>query len=220
MASRPTKVLLAIGLGTLLLVNPAFALPVDQTETYTYAAQEIDDAHDAETTLSFDARVLDCHQESRHCLFERGAMSNSTRVPAGDYPDTNPANYRFVRLDSEFYRPTARIENESYVLGLENVTGQTVLDSLARHDEQGLPDLAEHVLAEGRASTTIDWRREPLYDEPLLVESNGSYYVVQMVASETNEPITEAWWFRLCRGLLSCIGGGLVLYGYYLQNPS
>lgn len=218
MVSRPTRIVLAVALGTLLLVNPAFGLPGEKTQTYTYTAEPVENPLSAMETVNFDRGVQPCWAASRSCLFEKRAADEPIRVDAAAGTSSVSSQYRFLHFDGQFYRPTTHIENGTYVLGLEPVSKRTVLAGIAYHDEDRLTDIARRAVANRSVNVTVPADQRLPLTESRLVERGGNYYVISFALTSEHNPLTSTWWFGLLRAGGVLLGLLSLCYGYYLAE--
>jgi hypothetical protein len=196
-------VLLLVGVA--LLANPLYLYPenVSYETDVTFEAQQIDEIPQ-HGRLGMDLRygsletnIHWCPGTGRECAIAEALADGQTLtydIPSHHDPsdDDEPlhADYDYVRLtdgQDSFYRPTQTVENGSVVLSLEQVDEETVMQAAAEEYHSGRP---LHAAVENGTTTVVE--DEVYRDGPILVERNGTYYVVRAVESDRH-PTGWGW---------------------------
>lgn len=222
--------------GTLLLVNPLYVYPDGghYVQTYEFESTQVNGSVASSHLRLDDRRVLRCGLDwRRSCLLERGIGPNGTLVvddvsALDDRRDDGRlfSSYRYVQLDSAFYRPNATVSNGSVVLSLERVDPAVVASDVAVEYRRA-PDAIRRAVDTGSASTTIS---TPNVEHPgerpeheldnygrNLVEKDGRFYAVRQVRYH-GRPFSLGKHLSVLRGLGVLVGFGLVFWAFQLPN--
>lgn len=236
LGSRYDRGLLLAIVGTLLLLNPLYVYPDGgrYVQTYGFESTQVNGSVTSSLVQFDDRRVLECGLDrGRSCLLERGIGPNGTLVvddasALDDQRDDGRlvSSYRYVHLDSGFYRPNATVSNGSVVLSLERVDPAVVASDVAVEYRRA-PDTIQRAVDTGSASTTISTPNVELpgpkpeheldnYDRK-LVEKDGRFYAVRQVRYHSR-PFSLRKHLSVIRGLGVLIGFGLVFLAFQLPN--
>jgi hypothetical protein len=170
---------LLVVVGLLFLSNGAWAYPdgVSYADRYVYEAERTAEP-EAGSIANCDFYPL----SSRGCAVENYlADGNEIRYDAaadGVGVETPlSAGHDYVQVyGNDYYRPTERVENETAVVGLEPVSRERVLRSLAENYSEVRP-VVRRAVREGNATATLS------DDTPTrnrwYVERDGAFYTVR-----------------------------------------
>lgn len=222
--------------GTLLLLNPLYVYPDGghYVQTYGFESTQVNESVTSSLVPLDDRRVLECGLDRRRsCLLERGIGPNGTLIvdDASALDDERDderlfSSYRYVYLDSDFYRPNATVSNGSVVLSLERAD-PTVVASDVAVEYRRAPDTIQQAVDTGSASTTVSTPNValpgPKPEHELdnygrkLVEKDGRFYAVRQVRYHSR-PFSLEKHLSVVRGLGMLVGLGLVFWAFQLPN--
>ncbi|WP_251341948.1 hypothetical protein [Haloplanus halophilus] len=180
--SQPPRIVRTVAvfaLGLLLVANGLYLYPAGNPaeRVSVYEAREVGDA--APGALPDDAveGVLDCNYvavESRDCALVRYVRTEGPlRVETDADVDGRAADHRFVAANGSVFRPTARVEGDTLVLGLDRVPPERARRALATAYGDASP-AARTAIEEGRVRTTASVGER-------YVAHEGTYYVLSRV---------------------------------------
>ncbi|MFB6256756.1 MAG: hypothetical protein ABEH58_08560 [Haloplanus sp.] len=180
--SGPPRVVwtvLVFALGFLLVANGAYLFPEggEAGRRYVYESHAANDAGIGELPDGVAGEVVDCNHVavgSRTCAVVRHVRTEGPLRVETD-ADLGPtfADYRFVAANGSAFRPTARIDGGTLVLGLDRIAPERARRALAtEYDDVG--SAARTAVNEGRVRTAA-----PIPADERYVVRSGSYYVIE-----------------------------------------